>query len=481
MTLLSNTRIGSQVPRISSHPDYSLSVPGHAAIELAQHAGQTLDSWQRYVLYRGLGQNDAGKWTSREVACIAPRQNGKGAIVEARQLAGLFVYKERLQVYTATRFQTAESQLRRIVGLCKGDPELDKQCRYWNSNTKKGIETRDGSTLLFLARTKDSLRGLTIDCLYVDEAYGLTDDEKAALGYTVSAVPNHQIWYFSTPPLSAAESQPLYKLRQRALDNDPRLAYFDWGAEEGADLDDEGVYYQTNPALGIRIELDTVLSERASYPDEDFARERLGIWPSLASQHVIDPAQWAKLADKTSKRENLPFAAAVDVSPDRTSYLAVAFRRPDGRMHVELAAANPGTGWVTDAIMALKAKSECVAIALDNLGPGRNLLQELEKAGLARSDDPERPKPGDLVVPTGGDAIAACLALVDGISSDAIRHRDQPKLNVAVGSAKTKDSGIWQRNTPNGSALMAASLAMWAFRTRVDLVQADNQPSILWL
>src|SRR5438034_254755 len=90
VALLDNTLIGSQVPRISKYPDYTSSLAAHAAIEISKKAKQVLDPWQRYVLYHGAGQSDLGKWTSREVVCIAPRQNGKGGIVEARQLAGLF-------------------------------------------------------------------------------------------------------------------------------------------------------------------------------------------------------------------------------------------------------------------------------------------------------------------------------------------------------------------------------------------------------
>src|SRR5262245_51350047 len=78
-------------------PAYRTSPPrrssaGSEAVDLAASAGLVLDAWQAQVLEDALGERVPGeKWSSMEVGVIVPRQNGKGSILEARELAGLFL------------------------------------------------------------------------------------------------------------------------------------------------------------------------------------------------------------------------------------------------------------------------------------------------------------------------------------------------------------------------------------------------------
>lgn len=50
----------------------------------------TLDPEQELVLEGALGVREDGKWQTREVGLNMPRQNGKGEILLARELFGLF-------------------------------------------------------------------------------------------------------------------------------------------------------------------------------------------------------------------------------------------------------------------------------------------------------------------------------------------------------------------------------------------------------
>ena len=81
---------GEQRPAHSSVPD-SVSSAGAEAVELAQMAGLDLDPWEAWVLEQSLGEREDGKWAAFEVGLICPRQNGKGTVLEARELAGLFL------------------------------------------------------------------------------------------------------------------------------------------------------------------------------------------------------------------------------------------------------------------------------------------------------------------------------------------------------------------------------------------------------
>ncbi len=99
--------LGSQTPSIESVPPFSSSA-AEEAIELAATAGLTLDPWQQHVLRGALGERADGKWAAFEVGLVVSRQNGKGSILEARELAGLFLFGEQLILHSAHEFKALD-------------------------------------------------------------------------------------------------------------------------------------------------------------------------------------------------------------------------------------------------------------------------------------------------------------------------------------------------------------------------------------
>ena len=95
---------GVQDPRVSCWPGYVAS-SGREALDLARSVGLWLDPWQALVLDHALGERADGKWSAFECAVIVPRQNGKGGILEARELAGLFLFGEQLILHSAHEFK----------------------------------------------------------------------------------------------------------------------------------------------------------------------------------------------------------------------------------------------------------------------------------------------------------------------------------------------------------------------------------------
>lgn len=106
---------GAQRPRIESVPP-SDSTVGPEAVQLAAEAGLFLDPWQAHVLECMLALRD-GRWAAFEAAIVVPRQNGKNSILEARELAGLFLLGERLIIHSAHQFDTSLEAFRRILFL----------------------------------------------------------------------------------------------------------------------------------------------------------------------------------------------------------------------------------------------------------------------------------------------------------------------------------------------------------------------------
>jgi phage terminase large subunit-like protein len=268
---------GAQRPRVSSYPSF-VSSAGQEACELAASAGLVLDDWQQHVLDVSLGERADGKWAAFEVGLVVGRQNGKGAILEARELAGLFLFGEKLILHSAHEFKTAAEAFRRVLSLVQNTPDLEKLVRQVRtSHGDEGIELKNGARLRFVARSTGSGRGFSGDVVILDEAYNLPAQAMGALLPTMAARPNPQVWYTSSA--GTDDSEVLARVKDRgAAGSSPRLAYFEWSADPMAELDDEQAWAAANPGLGIRILPEFVEAERSALPEMEFARERLGIW-----------------------------------------------------------------------------------------------------------------------------------------------------------------------------------------------------------
>lgn len=216
-------------PRFRSVPLF-LSSEGRDAIDLSAGAGLFLDDWQQDVIEGSMARNGRGKWAAMEVGLVVPRQNGKGGILECRQLHGLYLNpRDRQQTHTAHRFDTCLDHFARVCALIENTPDLLAQVAdngrgvkgrpsgIKDSNGKESITLRDGHTLRFKTRVKGSGRGATGDTVYFDEAYYLVD--LGSLIPSLSAREDPQVWYTSSAPLPQAESDWLRGMvrRGRAL------------------------------------------------------------------------------------------------------------------------------------------------------------------------------------------------------------------------------------------------------------------------
>ncbi|MEU6267686.1 hypothetical protein [Saccharopolyspora shandongensis] len=483
---------GAQEPRINVFPA-SNSSAGDEAIELARAAGLHLDPWQQQVLRRSLGETPDGKWSAFEVGVLVSRQNGKGALLEARELAGLVLFGEKLIMHTAHELKTSLEAFRRVESLFKNHDDLRRMVKRVSMvNGSEGIELNNGARLRFVARSKGSGRGFSGDLIILDEAYALTDEQIEALLPTMSARPNPQIWYTSSPPLDAVSGLPLWRMRKRALRGGASvdgLAYFDWGQTLDDDYDDPAVWAAANPAMGYRISPDYVRRERESMSDVGFARERLGVWPSEDDDAgLINVRAWRQSGDEGSQLgDDVVFAA--DTTPDRSSTTIVAYgARTDELGHVEIVDRRDGTDWVVARLLELRAKWNPVAVALDTKGPAGSLLLELQQRGVNVPADTERPRRGELAVPTATEYAAACGQFADAVAQGRIRHLGdrQPVLLEAVRGVKARplgDAWAWGRkhSAVDISPLVAATLARWAYVSRIDLIdQAPSAPLALW-
>lgn len=464
MTSLLDVPLGVQRPRVSSVPPF-VSSAGVEAVELAAAVGLDLDPWQRFCLEGALGETPGGSWSAFEVGLVVPRQNGKGAVLEARELAGLFLLGEQLILHSAHEFKTAQEAFRRVLHWVEGSDELMRQVvRVRTSHGEEGIELKSGARLRFVARSTGSGRGFSGDLVILDEAYELGPAQMAALLPTLSARPNPQLWYTSSAGMQS--SIQLRAVRERALlGNDPGLAYFEFSADPKASPDDRQAWAQANPALGIRITPEFVQRERAAMPEAEFLRERLGVWDDSSTAAVIPFETWAARIDRLSQACD-PVTFALDVTPDRSAAsIGMASRRPDGRWHVEVVDNRPGTGWLINRVVELQ-RWRPQAVVLDSAGPVASFQVPLREVGV------------EVTAISTREVGQACGMFFDAVMAERLVHIDQTPLTAAVHAARQRPLGeawAWHRKDQTDiSPLVAVTLALFGSAQQ----QADKPKAV---
>ncbi len=453
MSSLNDVRLGSRSPAHLLRPSLvATDLLADETIDLASVAGLDLDGWQQDVIRGAMGQH-AGRWSAFEVGVVVPRQSGKGSILEARQLAGLFRLGERLQIHSAHEFKTCFEHFRRVKDLVEGSDLLRKQVKIIRTGAgDQAIELRNGNRIRFIARSRSSGRGFSGDVVYLDEAFLLSDSTMGALLPTLSARPNPQIWYTSSAP--HRDSEVLHRVRARGLAGaESRLFYAEWSCEPDSDPADRDNWYQANPALGIRIAEDSIEAELHALGVAEFARERLGIPETPEDVVSVVPLNlWTAAHDKDSRIETNR-QLALDVSPDRRwSSFGAAGRRGDGRLHVETAHREPGTKWVLERGVDIAKRWE-MPIRIDKAGPAAAFISLFREAGV------------EVVEVSTAEHAQACGQFIDAAVNDGLRHLGQVSLDSALRGAVLRASGdaeLWGRRSSKVdiTPLVAVTLAL---------------------
>jgi hypothetical protein len=449
--------LGAQEPRISRVPSYTSSA-GQEAVELAALAGLDLDPWQALVLSHSLGEREDGKWAAFEVGLVVARQNGKGSILEARELAGPILFGERLLIHSAHEQTTSSEHFLRLLQLFEEAEMTSRLQRPVRGKGSEAIVFRNGARILFKTRTSGGGRGLTADFVALDEAMILPEAAIAALVPTMatrSMTGSAQLWYTG----SAVDQQKhdhgvvLARVRERALAGAPRLAYFEWSsvgerpdALSAEEREDPRNWAQANPGMGIRISPEHIANECAgALGPREFAVERLGVgdWPATdgSGDQVIATEAWLALADSASSIVG-DLALAVDVTPDRAwASICAAGRREDGLPHLEVIEHRRGTGWLAARLKELDASHVPSAVIADLGGPVGSLAHEFDDVGL------------EITPVTAGEHAQACGMLFDAVDQGVLRHAGAPNLTASVKGAVKRplgDAWAWSRKSSAG-------------------------------
>ncbi len=444
-------------PRFRLVPPAEVSL-GDQCIKFAARCGLFLDPWQQDVLRGAMGRVPGGRWAARNVGLLVPRQNGKGAILEARELFGIFVLNEPLVIHSAHRFDSSQEHFGRVLARIDENPDLKKHiASVYTANGKESIWLKNGCRLKFKARTNASMRGFSCETLILDEAMILPEEAVKAMRPALISRPEAQIWYTSSA--GSADSTVLWRLVKRGREGASRLAYWEWGCPLGVDPSDQANWFAANPALGVRLAVEDFEDELANGLPEAFAQEHLGIWDEQADG-VFSSEDWAAIADPKSHPTG-QVAFAVDVIPSRSlASISIVGVRPDGLIHSELVDRREGTDWIAPRIAELDTKYTPVAIAVDEGGPAGSLIVDIERAGVAVTR---------LTMRQVGQAAAQFF---DAVVQKRIRHRPMPLMDAAVLGATQRtlgDAWAWGRKgAVDVDPLVSASNALFVLNAHLD-------------
>jgi hypothetical protein len=461
---------GSQEPTAKSYPTFAWTYADDAAF-LASKYGLTPDPWQFGVIEAWLGVDESDHWSASRCGISCPRQNGKNGILEIVELFKMVGLGRKI-LHTAHEVKTARKAFLRLCSFFENDrdyPELaELVASIRKTNGQEAILLTNGGSVEFIARSKGSGRGFTVDDLVCDEAQHLTDEELEALLPTISAAPsrNPQTIYTGTPPLGLGEGEAFWRFRKNGLaGDDHRLAWCEWSVSGHPDKMDRKLWARTNPSLGIRLTETTISDEAQAMSPEGFARERLGQWPSELTSAVISRHTWERLAIAEAAPA-VKTAFGVKFSADGNWVALGAARRTDGKPHVEGIMEHPrALGLDQVAKFVADRKSRAAAVVIDGRAGVDSLVLKLTELGV-----PKRA----IVVPKVGDVVAAHSMMLNAVEAGQVTHLDaegQQGLDEQVTSCKKREfrnGGFgWEPVASDGDVTLwdAVTLAFWGVMT----------------
>lgn len=461
-------------PAWATVPDWHTTL-GPEVADLCASAGYVPDEGQRQILDASFAIDKNGLPVAFEIGVIAPRQNIKTGVEKMIALGWMFVLERNLCIWSAHETNTSKEAYADLSALIEGSDFLRRQVLKMNgAEGREYIRTRHGR-LLFKTRTGSGGRGLSGDDTILDEAFALKSAHMGALLPVMLTRPHAQVVYGSSAGL--AGSDILRALRDRGRVGSDRLAYFEWGdtlpgegcerddcdhatTTPGCVLDDPRRWWATNPALGVRIDEESIANLRRSLPPEEFARECLGWWDERAAgARAITVDEWIPLGNAAlDVRSSAGLVLTLDVAPHHASASIVAVGMVGSIAGIELADKRPGSSWAVPRVAELIERYGG-SLALNSSGPVGSLIPELERAGLTWTDV------------RGSDYVKACEHLASTVRERALQYVDDDRFGPAwisaiagVETRKNGDGFTWSRadSSTDITPLVGASVGLWA-------------------
>lgn len=456
-----SVKIGSQKPTFEVIPDSSIDyVDGEDAAAMSSDYGLTLDVWQSYMLKHWLARDSSGRLSATTCGASVPRQNGKNGAIEALELYEMVVLGRRI-LHTAHEVKTSRKAFARLLSFFENPlyPDLTSMVKnIRKTNGQEAIYLEGGGSIEFIARSKSSGRGFTVDTLVLDESQELSEEALEALQPTISSAPSGEPRrvIVGTPPSSLSDGEVFQRVYDSAHAGEaPRSVWMEWAASHDDDIHDPEVWYATNPSLGIRLDPDTVRDELSGFSEASFKRERLGVWGVQDNaESALDSDDWNNCQVDSILPTGNGISLGIDVSPSRRQASLVASGKDvEGKTWVDVIESRQGDiRWIIPLVKKITSDKKVVAVVIDAGSPAGSLIDVLTKEGIE-------------VTTLGTNlVIQAVGGFYDAVVSGSLRHLGQSILTAAALSAgKRKIGQAWGWKRPEEGTditpLVGATLA----------------------
>ena len=468
---------GNQIPRIRIEPD-RVNTDGIGASMLMEEYGVKLDDWQRMVLDCWLGKDSSGHYTVTSAGLCLPRQNGKNICLEAREFYGLVINGERI-IHNAHQVKTAKRSWARLLRMFtdKTKPEITSLVEnIRRTNGEEAIILKNGGMIEFSARSRQSSRGFDgISLVVFDEAQFLNDEQIEAVMSVLSASTTgiRQLIYTGTPPDSQCQEDVFRRFRKACIEEQENgklscNSWHEWSVPDGnldtLDTSDKKLWYQCNPALGVRLTEAFTEQEFKTLDKYGFARERLGWWSLPPSEHieeayVIDKEAWDACVSDDPKPDGKTAYGIKFTSDGAFVVLCGAVIPPDGKARISMIYQQPmgyGLNGLAEWLNERYTKACCVVI--DGRNGAEVLVDKISRTWRLK---------GSVIRPSASDMTSAVGLLLNEIAENNLTwYRDQQILyNSATTSTKRKIGQGFGFGGDNSAPIEACALALWGAKT----------------
>lgn len=254
------------------------------------------------------------------------------------------------------------------------------------------------------------------------------------------------------------------------------LFYAEWSAPEGTDLDDPDALRMANPSMPYgRITTEFSEIERAAMSDDEYARERLGIFPETDEAPrwlVVSQHAWTKARAKEAPDAGWlvgPVAVAVERaeigSPSPLPWtVTVAGTTHDDLTGIDVLGRFEDDRKVLELLSNLtQDDTKPVSnVVIDLASPAASLVDPLRAAGIEVNTDI-----------TARLLAAATTRIIDELHDGRTVHRQNDHLDLAVSVAKLRkfgESKVIDRWTgQDATPFIGVNLAVWGHQ---------NQPAV---
>jgi hypothetical protein len=447
------------LPRWSTTPPSGSHSIGREAAAASALLGHRFIPWQSHLADVAGTLTDRGRFRYRRVVVIVPRRAGKTQVVLSYALA---VNRRRARsraFYASHRRETAAAMWRDDwFPMLEYSPFHPRYVGIRRSNGSESIHWKHNRSIFrLLPPDGDAMRSFKSDLAFVDEAREFTllqgEDFEAAAFPTQATGHGGQFWIVSNAGDMRAEWLRKWRDLGRAATENPdsQICYIEYGAPDGADLDDESLWHLWHPGLDYHVDVDALRADHETMGPDRFAAEYLGVWPEAMVDHVLvdafaattDPA--AALAD--------PIVIGLELSLDRDRFVIVAAGgRAAGGCVLEVVEDRPHGPWVVPRVAELARTHHAAAVVWDAGGPVAALAPDL--FDLAANCQALQTRA----------VTAGAGALHDATLAGMVWHRADPILEDACAKARRRGAlgaWLWDRREPVALPWLAASMARW--------------------